>query len=440
MNAAVTQTEQVTIHNLDVVAGMVALWLQLGAERQGQDDLVAKCWDLKSAYKQLPLDDRSFDLDGHFVIYSQLHKKPHVYKQRVLPFGSVASVTAFIRCSFALWKLGVSALRLVWSMYFDDYVHLTKARTARHMDLVISIFMKLFGWDISSDKLCPYSTMCKVLGVRLDMSEARLGQVRFSNTESRREELIAELEAILERGSLNSRDCQRVRGRLQFATGQLFGRSARAALHVVSKHGSSGFAKLQSECVEAFELLLSLLRANRQRVISRSLNNVVHVYVDASFEPNDGHSGLGGVCYNADGETLMWFGCGAPSWMIDELMHFEESEKETVIFELECLALLMAFKLFQAALGHSNIVAFTDNEGVLGTVVRCWSSNKFGSLCARAICKIEDRLSIFCWYERVPSSSNPADGPSRGLRLEDGKECVCTPDFLREVWNEVVGC
>ena len=52
VNAAVTQSEQVTVHTLDVVAGMVSSWLARAKEQNANTPLAAKTWDLKAAYKQ----------------------------------------------------------------------------------------------------------------------------------------------------------------------------------------------------------------------------------------------------------------------------------------------------------------------------------------------------------------------------------------------------
>ena len=59
-----TQSEQVTVHTLDVVAGMVSTWLARAKERKANSQLAAKTWDLKAAYKQLPLSDDAFERDS----------------------------------------------------------------------------------------------------------------------------------------------------------------------------------------------------------------------------------------------------------------------------------------------------------------------------------------------------------------------------------------
>ena len=54
VNASVTQTEGVSVHTVDHIAGMIALWMRLSSPQRVVAGLKAKCWDLSDAYKQLP--------------------------------------------------------------------------------------------------------------------------------------------------------------------------------------------------------------------------------------------------------------------------------------------------------------------------------------------------------------------------------------------------
>ena len=64
VNFAVTQIEGVTIHAIDHIASMLAFWMRNGS-LSPEDGLVAKCWDLSDAYKQVPLSDEAFHLDSY---------------------------------------------------------------------------------------------------------------------------------------------------------------------------------------------------------------------------------------------------------------------------------------------------------------------------------------------------------------------------------------
>ena len=61
-------------------------------------------------------------LSTHMAVYDPSCSSAKIFKQGVFPFGSIASVTAFLRVSFALWKVGSTLLHLMWSVYFDDFL------------------------------------------------------------------------------------------------------------------------------------------------------------------------------------------------------------------------------------------------------------------------------------------------------------------------------
>ena len=414
VNACVTQTEQVTIHSMDVVAGTIAYWLRCSQECKCSSDILAKCWDLKSAYKQLPLTDTSLELDSYFVIFSPTAKEPRIFRQLVLPFGSVASVTGFIRAALGLWVIALVHLTLVWTMYFDDFLHLSSRVLCRHSDMIISMFFQLLGWRVSKDKLLDYSSCCKALGILIDLKQASFGKVFFTNTDSRRSELLDALEKVLETGTLKPKDCERLKGRLQFASGQLFGRKARSCLKTLGLHSSKASHEISAATRNACEHLRDLFLEAAPREVRGSLGDVFHCFVDASFEPNEGFSGIGGCLYSSTGKAVAWFGCEVDHDSVKLILESGEAERSAAIYELECVAVAVALEVFGSYLAHKNVVLFTDNQGVQGTLIRCWSENRIGNGLARLICCREEKLQSFLWLERVPSSSNPSDAPSRG--------------------------
>eukprot|EP00435_Cladocopium_sp_Y103_P016771 s176_g4.t1 len=164
VNSSVTQAETVSIHGIDHIAGMGAEMLRTSLEWNSQPELVAKCWDLASAYKQVPLSDQAYAMDSYLAVFNPKTQKAEVYQQRVLPFGSIASVTAFLRCSLAIWHIGCMKLKLLWSAYFDDFLNICDKPSAAHTDMCVSLFFQLLGWKLSEDKLVPYDVCCKVLG------------------------------------------------------------------------------------------------------------------------------------------------------------------------------------------------------------------------------------------------------------------------------------
>ena len=118
---------------------MLAFWMRSGSLSAG-DGLVAKCWDVSDAYKQVPLSD-----DSYLAVFDPRCSSAKIFRQCVLPFASIASVTAFLRVSFALWKVGSIFLHLMWSVYFDDFLCLARNSESKHVDLCVDALFSLFG-------------------------------------------------------------------------------------------------------------------------------------------------------------------------------------------------------------------------------------------------------------------------------------------------------
>ena len=262
-------------------------------------ELVAKAWDLADAYhKQVPLSDSAFDMDAFLVVFTS--GGPEVFQQRVLPCGSVASVTAFLRVANSLWKIGTRLLGLMWSSYFDDFFSVVEKGAARHKDLVISSMSSILGWRLAADKLIDFNTVCEVLGVQFDLRMSGEGLYFVTNTDDRILELCESLDEILVSGSLSRGDGERLRGRLLFAAGQLFGRPTRNHIRILSLHVQRGKKTLNHDTLCALRHIREKLALNVPRKIVGSLTDHVHIYVDASFDES-AYSGVGGVMYDSSG-------------------------------------------------------------------------------------------------------------------------------------------
>jgi len=253
------------------------------------------------------------------------------------------------------------------------FFSVTDVASAKHTDLVISSMFCLLGWKLSEDKLIviDYHTVCKVLGVEFDLKMAGAGLATVSNTEERVRELCDQLENTIQAKSLKRVDGEKLRGRLQFANGQLFGRSSRNRLRILSKH-SSGRQTLCEEIVSALSGLREQLLQNSPRRILGPMSDYMHVSVDASFDL-DGYSGIGGVVYSSDGTVLDFFSEQVSKSFLLAAMG---SDQQTMIQELEMLALLVSIDLWCPTRSGRRVDAFTDSESVRGSFLKSWSFNE----------------------------------------------------------------
>ena len=110
------------------------------------------------------------------------------------------------------------------------------------------------GWRFARDgeKANDFSLCFGALGIQIDLSKFNDGIVEFSNTPKRTEELIQTIDGFLCNQRMSLKDSQKLRGRMQFADSQLFGRVGRLCMRAVTAHGfSRDGPKLKRECIDA---------------------------------------------------------------------------------------------------------------------------------------------------------------------------------------------
>ena len=233
-------------------------------------------WWLSAA---TPLSDEAFHLDSYLAVYDPGCSSAKIFKQRVLPFGSMASVTAFLRVSLALWKVGSTLLHLMWSVYFDDFLCFARSSESRHVEFCVDSLFSLLGWRISKNKLLDFNALCKVLGVQLDLRQSCDKLCFVTNTEERVEELVNELNGALHTNMLPRSEGEKLRGRLQFASSQVFGRKFRRLLKVLSNHVTRGRKTLSQHTQSCLRDIRELLIRNIPRKIEASQAEVLHIYI-----------------------------------------------------------------------------------------------------------------------------------------------------------------
>ena len=244
------------------------------------------------------------------------------------------------------------------------------------------------------------------------------------------EELTSFLKQTLDKGCLGKHEAERLRGRLQFASNQLFGRRFRNCLRDLNIHISRGFKILTPEMIASFRVLQILLEENRPRAVDVNFFERRHMYVDFSFCA-EGHSGLGGLLLDERGNCLRFFSEEVPSSFVSSI---KREEQDTIIFELEGLAIAIGLHLFSDFLKGRHLVVFTDNQAAQACLIKCKSDNDHMDLIIRSTCTAEEKLDLMSWVERVPSQSNPADELSRTVS-EDYMGCTRTCVDVHTMWH-----
>ena len=291
INAASQPRESPKPHTLDVVAAMISAVM---CHAEGGHAWLARSFDLKSAYRQCAVHPESRQF-SYIVVGDLITLSLKVFRLKALPCGSVKSVHSFLRISHSLWAILTSIFWVITTNYFDDFVSIAESREA-----AVKAVFRLLGWRFAEDgpQAPPFCSSLVALGVELDVSQLHNGTVHVANTESRRIELAQSLDQAIGSRSLTKLEALRLRGRMQFASGQFYGRLARRCLAVVTQHAYSSESSMISEAAaHALSRFRDMLVNGVPRMISSKSSATCFLFTDASHEPHAAvpFSGVGGV-------------------------------------------------------------------------------------------------------------------------------------------------
>ena len=426
VNSTVQVECSAKLHTLDVAAALCMELLRGSACAEW----VGKTIDLSAAYRQLGIAPSSRWV-SYIAVYDPDSRSPKIFSMKALPFGASKSVYGFLRVAHSIWWLGCKALAIPWTNFFDDFITLAHSSESESLSIIVNQFFKLLGWAVSAgEKDLPFAKKFKALGVEIDLTSWGSGEVRFANTPQRIAELNETISKVLKSKKLATQDALSLRGRMQFAHSQLWGRSAKLCLNAVTTHAYSDHGDDVGETLAYFlEIFRDRLKASRPRVVTPAWDSPMFVFTDASFSPEDKcwRCGLGGVLLDSHGRQVAAFSYCLSS---EELGTLGYPGKSTVIFEAEMLALLVGFVLWKRRLRNRPCVFYIDNNSSRDVAISGRARTQPGSNLVAGLLKLEDESCTNSWFARVPSASNIADGPSRNCMSEISvrpvsRELVC---------------
>ncbi|CAE7233215.1 unnamed protein product [Symbiodinium sp. CCMP2592] len=226
----------------------------------------------------------------------------------------------------------------------------------------------------------------------------------------RKRELVSTIESIVQQGGAHAKELECLRGRLQFAESQVFGRGAAQRMRAISKAMKlSGFVALDDSLTEALLFLKDRVLHGEARMIRACDRPTYHLFTDASYEA-DVPAGLGGILYSDGGLLLRWY---SESVDTDVLEAINKEGKKGLIYELEACAAVQGVVQLCNSLNDCNLICYCDNEAALAALIKCASESPVVASQLNKLSMLEDEKGISVWFERVESSANPADDPSR---------------------------
>ena len=287
---------------------------------------LVKTLDLKSAYKQLALNDLEARKS---VICLKCPDDGQVYGFvcKTLPFGAVASVlhfnhfARFLKAVFL--KCGVVACN-----YFDDYPVVELSPLSDNTEGTLKAITKLLGITVAEDKDESFSSMTDLLGVTLDLTDRGMDEVRVCNKLECKKDLTMSLNEVIDSKCLNPMHIPSLFGRLQFAESQILGRAGGLALKTLRQPETRRCNKvdLDAEQITMFGFLKRRLNHAKPRSITTTSScPPVLVFTDGAYEPADtagdlvGRASIGGVIFVREISRIVCraFGCVLPKTVVD---------------------------------------------------------------------------------------------------------------------------
>lgn len=381
-----------------------------------------KTYDLKSAYRQLATK-KTEQWATVVAVYCPELGKAQIFVQHALPFGAVGSVFYFNRASRALWAALTYFLQVVITCFYDDFSAAEPSNSCDTCDLAIKSFFSILGWKLALEprKNKVFASVFDMLGVCPDMRKLPEDLLLIDNKPDRVSEVSAQIDSTLKLVRCSAPAVAELKGKCQFAANQFYGRVALGPLHHMSRQQfrchsgimSSSFKKSLCDFRE-------LLNAGLPRQLAfKGEQRPVLLFSDGACEGNEREAVTSGaVCLDTVTGKSVMFGSTVP----EELVKFWKSTGNIqTIGQAELLPVLLGRIVFAEMMRHRRVFVFIDNDSARQGLLKGYSDSFSSELMIRELVRIESKSQSWVWYARVPSISNPADGPSR-LRLEPHAE------------------
>ena len=220
----------------------------------------------------------------------------------------------------------------------------------------------------------------------------------------------------IEKRRFSSLELDSLRGKLQYAESQTFGRLARFALSPIQE-SFRGVARstvfVTDEIKHGLELVCKALEASTPRRIPLQFpaNNIV-TFSDGACEGENYSNVTAGASVVEPGVAgRWWFHIAVPELLAQSWR--DSGDKLQVIAEAKLFPVLICRAMLAVHPVMTLIVHYVDNDGVNDSLVKGTSvvASLRGMLHEYALQEL--RFNLVSWIARVASASNPGDAPSR---------------------------
>ena len=435
VNDSCASFNKIDLHVVDTFSSMIRRFFMQCSKSGRSGVLVGKTYDLKSAYRQVPIKGEHLKF-SYFSIYNCELNQAQIYRLRTLPFGATHSVYSFLRLARMLYAIAVRGLRLLTTNFYDDFILTSPPGLKESSQNGMELVFMLTGWEFArtGKKATQFDTVCRALGVQFDFGLSKDLILRVGNTESRRAELISMISDAIEKGSLDKNVCLTLRGKLGFADSFLHGRLGALVLKRLSEHAYGKTARLDDDIKLSLNAMSKRLELGDPREVTCNAREKWFIYTDASYEPESRCGGLGGVLLDSAGVLVSWYGVELKEAFCNTI---GGDTKDTLIYELELLAAILSLNLWCKSGSHNIHVWFGDNDSVRYALIKASGTGGVATALLKFHLTDEAERNSLVWFARVPTEANISDFPSRLVAhpfLKDSHNCnVLAAERLEQI-------
>ncbi|CAE7778111.1 unnamed protein product, partial [Symbiodinium sp. CCMP2592] len=206
-------------------------------------------------------------------------------------------------------------------------------------------------------------------------------------------------------------------GHLNFASGFFAGRALRHVAYDLNHLMGKDWLSAKDSLDELGSRISVILQGTPPRsLVCNRVRQPILVWTDGSWEK--GHAGIGAVEWDPiTSKGAVWAG-HVPTSITALWLRTEDHTQEQIISQVELYAMALIRHLRKEAWMHRRVIVFCDNEAARFAAIKGGSSSHSMNRLVQAWDHPNFDHPAYLWIERVPSFSNIADGPSRGVPEE----------------------
>ena len=301
------------------------------------------------------------------------------------------------------------ALNLAVTHFFHDFTQVDSQPLAQHSAASLERLLELLGWTVKTDPkdLKEPAAVFEPLGVRVDLSLR--GTATVANTDRRTQSILQEVQRMLEAQSIAAPEVASLVGVCQYMEAQTAGRSGSLAMRKVRRASSSRGQSALQRLKDAVSKLGEHVERTTPRIVNLMADDSpVLIFTDAAAEETG--STFGAVIFDAR-ENIFQYCAGR--FTDEQLSRWKKEAGQQIICQAELAALPIAFSTWKKVVEHRNVLLFVDNDPAKDAAVNGISSSDASSRMVHEMRLLCASQGVAPWFDRVPSPSNIADGPSR---------------------------